>query len=239
MSYKLWGVKEIGQHEHLNSQEQYFLIMQTLRNYYCWCTKLTHETKHIRNNVLTEAKNMHMLHFVIFLTVSRTKCCAWKTWAVAFAISSTGSPFAATHLKLLAALSNSRQLRPIRDTHICFSHPQFDRGGNCCMVTVASPQTWPAWKIACSMCCFRAPFVIRSLFLGRQSSRASSTLHVMLDQSYSITTNCSNISISDSVIVSLVALRLWNTSVAVSHTFHACLAGLCPLPTNAEQCCNR
>ena len=36
------------------------------------------------------------------------------------------------------------------------------------------------------------------------------------------------------VIVPVAALRLRNTSVVVSHTFHGCHADFLPLPTNAE-----
>ena len=123
-----------------------------------------------------------MLLLVIFLTVARIKCCAWKTWAVAFAISGTGIPFAATLLKLLAAFSYNRQLRPIRNTLFCFSHPQFDGGGSSCMVTFAWPPTWPAWTIARFICGFRTPFVggialYALCFWANKSSRVSSTLH--------------------------------------------------------------
>ena len=71
-------------------------------------------------------------------------------------------------------------------------------------------------------------------FRANKSSRASSTLHVVLDRSYMITTNCLNVSISGSVIVSLTVPRLLNTPVTASKTYHDCLADFLPLPTNAE-----
>ena len=51
------------------------------------------------------------------------------------------------------------------------------------------------------------------------------TLQYVLDRSYIKATNYSNVSMSDCDTASVVVLRLRNTYVASSSSFHACQAG--------------